>query len=180
MLNVEWNITMQVNNVMKLRPPSSIIKSVINQATTPLIFVGEVGKLRGGKLGKVRGNMGLWDANQLVSSTWFYNEKLVQQHFILHVTSLETRHNQYRHKTWFSLTNDPCRTISIANNVVRLQNIERWKSPPPYNTKLGSRESLITRSTPPSSSHFNDLEFYGSDSQLVTCSSFSCSNPSDG
>ena len=39
------------------------------------------------------GNMWVWGANQLV--VWiFYNEKIIWQHFILHVTTLETWNNQ--------------------------------------------------------------------------------------
>ena len=82
---------MQLNNAMKLRPPSSIIKSVVNRATTPLIFVGEVGNLSGGKSGKVKGGMGLWDADQ-INIVDIYNGNLVQKHFILHVWPLH-RHN---------------------------------------------------------------------------------------
>ena len=56
---------------------------------TPLIFVGEVDKLGGGNLGKLESGMWLRGAKQLV--LWvFYDEKLVQQHFIFPVTTLET------------------------------------------------------------------------------------------
>ena len=73
---------------VKPHPPSSIIKCAIHQALTLLIFVQEVGKLRC--------DMRLWGANQLVF--WvFYNEKSIWQHFILHVTTLVTCHNHYWH-----------------------------------------------------------------------------------
>ena len=56
---------------------------------TPLIFVGEVDKLGGGNLGKLESGMWLRGAKQLV--LWvFCDEKLVQQHFIFPVTTLET------------------------------------------------------------------------------------------
>ena len=77
---------------IKLHPLSSIIRSAIDQAMTQLIFVGKVGKLGG--------DMWLWGADQLVSHV-FHNKKLVQQHFILLVTTLETRHNHYWQRTWF-------------------------------------------------------------------------------
>ena len=63
--------------------------SAIHQAMTHLIFVPEVGKLGVRNLGKLGGGMWLQGANQLV--LWvFYNEKIIQEHFILHVTTLET------------------------------------------------------------------------------------------
>ena len=51
---------------VKLHPPSFIIRSVINQDMTHLIFEREVGKLRGGDLCKLGGGMWLRGANQLV------------------------------------------------------------------------------------------------------------------
>ena len=94
---------------VKLHPSSLIMRNAIHQAMTHLIFVPKVGKLGGGNLGKLGGNMSLWSADQLV--LWvLYNEKAIWQLFILHVTTLERWHNQYWHSTWFTLKNDPCKT----------------------------------------------------------------------
>ena len=66
---------------IKLHPSSSIIRSDTHQFMTHLIFMSEVGKLGGG--------MWLWGAYQLV--LWvFYNGKLIQQQFLLPMTTLET------------------------------------------------------------------------------------------
>ena len=51
---------------VKLHPPSSIMSSAIHRAMTQLIFVHEVGKLGGGNLGKLRGNLLVKSADQLV------------------------------------------------------------------------------------------------------------------
>ena len=56
---------------------------------THLIFVGEVGKLEGNNLDILGSNMWLGGVDQLV--LWVsYNENPIRQHFILHVTILET------------------------------------------------------------------------------------------
>jgi hypothetical protein len=79
------------------------------------------GKLGGDNLGKLRGGMWLQGANQLV--LWeFYNEKIVQQQFIVHATTLETWHNHIGIKVGFDwqMTH-----IEFANDVVHLHNIEQ-------------------------------------------------------
>ena len=72
------------------------MRSAFNQAMTHLIFVPKVGKTEGINLGKLGGGMWLWGADQLVM--WeFIDEKPIRQQFILHMTTLETWHNQYWH-----------------------------------------------------------------------------------
>ena len=71
--------------IVKLHPPSSIMKSAIHQAMTRFFFMSEIGKLGSDNLGELGGNMWLWGANQLVLCV-FYDGKTISQHFILHVT----------------------------------------------------------------------------------------------
>ena len=124
----------------KLHPPSFIIMSGIHQAMTRLIFVGKVGKLRG--------CMWLWGANQLV--LWvLYNENPIQQHFIF-------THNHFRDMTHSILALNlvfiskwPMSNMLMMSSTYTTLNDKRVS---PYNTILGSRESLIPkpRSTPSS------------------------------
>ena len=99
---------------VELHPLISIMRSAIHRIMTCLIFLHEVGKLGG--------NMWVWGANQLV--LWvFYNEKTIRQHFILHVTTLETWQN---HVLAFNLIFIEQMThVEFANNVVHLTNFER-------------------------------------------------------
>ena len=99
-LTVHWWPTRCVGGLLvtfakvKLHPSSSITRSVIHQAMTQsLIFVHEVGKLGGGK----------W----LRALTNLYCGHSMMKKQIDNI--LETRRIQYRHWTWFSLANDPCR-----------------------------------------------------------------------
>jgi hypothetical protein len=125
---------------VQLHPPSSIMMSAIHQVMTQLILVSEVDKLGGG--------MWLWGADQLV--LWaFYNEKQLcsilsymwplQGHGITNIGIDLGIHWQMTR-------------VEYANDVVHLHNMEQWKCPPPCNTTLGSRHSLIPkpRSTPSS------------------------------
>ena len=98
---------------IKLHPPSSVVRSAIHQAMTHLIFVAKPGKLGGG--------MWLWGADELVLRE-LCNEKPILQHFILHVTILETWHNQYWHWTWFHWQGPH---VEFANDVVPSHNIYR-------------------------------------------------------
>ena len=55
---------------------------------------------------------------------------------------------------------------------------ERVPSPPPYNTTLRSRESSNLEPISTSPSTISTIQFFGMNSQLLTYSRLSCSNPS--
>jgi len=111
-LNTDWNLEVSPRLVTFTKSNYTHhlhIVSTTHWAITCLISMGELCILGGGNLGKLEGGMWLWGDNKFV--LWvLYNEKLVRQYFILHVTTLESWHNQYSHQSWLSLANCPCRT----------------------------------------------------------------------
>ena len=113
---------------VKLYPPSSIIRSAIHQVVTHLTFM------------QISCDMWLWGVDQLVLWVFYTGKKTIQQHFILHVTTLETWHNQYWHWTWQTTH------VIIAIGVVHLHNIETIKDPSPLTTPHWEVENLWLRS----------------------------------
>jgi hypothetical protein len=124
---------------VKLNPPSSITRSVIHRAMTRLNFVGDVGKLRGG--------LCLWGADQLV--LWlFYNEFVITNLATFYLT-----HDHFKDMTQpilpfnFFIGKWPIWNLLMMSFTYTTLN---GKKNSPYNTKLESRESFIMepRSTP--------------------------------
>ena len=99
---------LMIFELVKLHPPSSIMRSVIHQVMTRLIVVYEVSKLGG--------NMWLRGTNGLVLWVFYNYNTSMWQHCILHVVTSETRHNNQL------LAYDP---LEFADDVCPISNIER-------------------------------------------------------
>ena len=130
--------------IIKLHPSFFIIRSAIHQAMTHLILMGKVGKLKS--------NMWLWGADQLV--LWvYYNEQPVQQPFFFY----NLTHDHFRRMTWSILALDlifidPCRIQKWCCPLTQHWTMEEFPPPKKKHQIEKYKESLVPkpRSTPSS------------------------------
>jgi hypothetical protein len=115
---------------VKLHPPSSIMKSAIHQNYDTLEFY-----TRGGQIRRWHVVVRCWPTYILGILWW----KIVRQHFILHVITLETWHNQILTLNLGSTDKQPMQNLLMMLSTYITLNDKRVPPSPPNNTTLGSR-----------------------------------------